>query len=138
MVTSDVLYSFKHIAAAAKLHQHLLNNVLRLPMSFFDVNPTGRILSRFSKDIDDIDKTIRWIVLDMIYCAAQVCMEELSFYSLNSRFAITCWEKLFITEIKSCDIITTPDLDKTTTNYVFLPKEMQRLIIPLILAVGDR
>ena len=41
--------------ASAYLHNTMLANILRGPMEFFDVTPIGRILNRFSKDIDTID-----------------------------------------------------------------------------------
>ncbi|XP_046853046.1 multidrug resistance-associated protein 1-like isoform X2 [Xenia sp. Carnegie-2017] len=40
------------------LHHNLLVNVLRLPLSFFESTPLGRIVNRFSKDIDVIDAQI--------------------------------------------------------------------------------
>jgi len=43
------------MAASAYLHRTMLANILRGPMEFFDVTPIGRILNRFSKDIDTID-----------------------------------------------------------------------------------
>lgn len=42
-------------SAATKLHNILMSTVMRLPMAFFDVTPTGRILARFSSDIIGID-----------------------------------------------------------------------------------
>ena len=46
------------IIASKLIHKRLLVNILRLPMSFFDTIPSGRILNRFSKDIYTIDETI--------------------------------------------------------------------------------
>ncbi|NWX01963.1 MRP2 protein, partial [Caloenas nicobarica] len=44
--------------ASQVMHQQLLSNILRVPMSFFDTTPTGRIVNRFAKDIFTIDETI--------------------------------------------------------------------------------
>ena len=46
------------INASRDLHKMLLLNIIRLPMSFFDRTPIGRIVNRFSKDIYCIDEVI--------------------------------------------------------------------------------
>lgn len=50
--------TFGSIAASRKLHSVLLTNILRCPTSFFDTTPLGRIVNRFSKDIDILDSNI--------------------------------------------------------------------------------
>ena len=46
------------LRAAKKLHDTMLNSILRAPMAFFHTNPTGRIINRFAKDVSDIDNNI--------------------------------------------------------------------------------
>lgn len=44
--------------AARDMHDNLLNKTMRLPMSFFDTTPLGRVMNRFSKDVDMADNTL--------------------------------------------------------------------------------
>lgn len=37
------------INASRILHSRLLNNILRVPMMFFDTTPSGRVVNRFAK-----------------------------------------------------------------------------------------
>ncbi|XP_061394485.1 multidrug resistance-associated protein 1 isoform X8 [Musca vetustissima] len=59
------------LRAAKILHLILLKNVFKLPMEFFDTTPTGRVMSRFSKDIDALDVVIPRL-LGGIWCAYEV------------------------------------------------------------------
>ncbi|XP_063420619.1 multidrug resistance-associated protein 1-like [Mytilus trossulus] len=45
--------------ASSKLHQKMLRCIMHCPMSFFDTTPVGRIINRFSSDIDVIDERFR-------------------------------------------------------------------------------
>lgn len=40
----------------------MLDNVLRAPLQFFDVTPVGRLLARFSKDVDVLDSSLSWAI----------------------------------------------------------------------------
>lgn len=47
-----------NITSSRALHNQMLTNVLRSPMIFFDTTPVGRILNRFSRDIETIDNIL--------------------------------------------------------------------------------
>lgn len=55
---STTLLAIGSLRACRNFHQRLLHKILRLPMSFFDSTPIGRIINRFSRDIDTIDDDI--------------------------------------------------------------------------------
>uniref|UniRef100_A0A3B4B9M5 ATP-binding cassette, sub-family C (CFTR/MRP), member 2 n=1 Tax=Periophthalmus magnuspinnatus TaxID=409849 RepID=A0A3B4B9M5_9GOBI len=56
------------VSASRILHSKLLNNILRVPMVFFDTTPTGRILNRFAKDIFTVDEAIPQSFRSWILC----------------------------------------------------------------------
>ncbi|KAM9612284.1 ATP-binding cassette sub-family C member 2 isoform 1-T4 [Morphnus guianensis] len=58
LLFATILSARGAVRASRVMHQQLLSNILRVPMSFFDTTPTGRIVNRFAKDIFTIDETI--------------------------------------------------------------------------------
>merc|ERR1719270_1833913 len=44
--------------SSVKLHDSTFNRLLRAPCRFFDTNPVGRILNRFSKDMGSMDELL--------------------------------------------------------------------------------
>ena len=57
-LVSDIFLAVGVIFASKTLHNNLLKNILRCPMSFFDATPVGRVLNRLSHDIFIIDTVI--------------------------------------------------------------------------------
>ncbi|XP_038066901.1 ATP-binding cassette sub-family C member 9-like [Patiria miniata] len=43
------------LTAARRLHQRVLRNIIKVPLRFFDMTPIGRVLNRFSNDMQLID-----------------------------------------------------------------------------------
>jgi len=53
----------KFIVATSRVIQRLLiKTLVRTPLSWFDVTPTGRIISRTTKDQDDLDNSLSFNV----------------------------------------------------------------------------
>nr|QVT92271.1 ABC transporter [Salvia miltiorrhiza] len=50
------------LKAARRLHDSMLDAILRAPMVFFHTNPIGRVINRFSKDLGDIDRNVAGLV----------------------------------------------------------------------------
>lgn len=55
-------FTFGGLRAALHVHNSLLNKVINAPISFFDRNPRGRILNRFSSDQYAIDDSLPFIL----------------------------------------------------------------------------
>uniref|UniRef100_A0A1Q3F1A4 Putative abc transporter c family member 3 n=2 Tax=Culex tarsalis TaxID=7177 RepID=A0A1Q3F1A4_CULTA len=58
---------FFHTAmkASRRLHDAMFNGVTRATMYFFNTNPSGRILNRFSKDMGQIDEYLPSVAVDV-------------------------------------------------------------------------
>ncbi|CAM2724338.1 unnamed protein product [Rotaria socialis] len=54
------------------LHNKMFQRLIRCPISFFDSNPAGRILNRFTKDIAAVDEHLPWNFFDFLNCLSEV------------------------------------------------------------------
>ena len=52
--------------SAARLHSAMFRGVVGSPVGFFDANPVGRVLNRFSKDTGVMDEQIGFSCYDFI------------------------------------------------------------------------
>ena len=66
IVGRSIILAYYSVKASRTLHGKLVKSIMFAKMRFFDTTPTGRLLNRFSRDIDKID-------IQLPASAAQVC-----------------------------------------------------------------
>ena len=67
-----MVFALGTIKASRVLHQNILGNIVKSPMSFFDQTPVGRIVNRFAKDIDVIDVLLPMNLRSWVLCFISV------------------------------------------------------------------
>ncbi|KAG5875254.1 hypothetical protein JTB14_011933 [Gonioctena quinquepunctata] len=70
-----------------KLHDLMFGSVIDATMRFFDTNPSGRILNRFSKDIGAVDELLPKVILDagqilLLMVGSLILVAVVNYYSL--------------------------------------------------------
>ena len=80
MTIQAILYFFVLLRSSEKLHDVITQAVVKFPVLFFDTNPLGRIMNRFSKDIGTMDD----ILPDL--CSTVVSI----FFQFVGVFVVTC------------------------------------------------
>ncbi|KAK9367367.1 hypothetical protein V1509DRAFT_627120 [Lipomyces kononenkoae] len=68
----EALFYFGSLSASNGLFDKLLNAVMRAKPRFFDSTPVGRIINRFSKDIESIDREVAVDALSFIHSILSV------------------------------------------------------------------
>lgn len=71
-IVADLAPRIGCVKASRALHGYLLHGILRAPLTFTDTTPIGRILSRFSKDVDTMDNKLPMEISDTLYCVMEV------------------------------------------------------------------
>ncbi|KAH9630450.1 hypothetical protein HF086_016988 [Spodoptera exigua] len=61
-----IMFLWVCMRSSIKLHNEMFKNILSATMRFFDTNPSGRILNRFSKDMGVVDEILPRMYLDTI------------------------------------------------------------------------
>lgn len=73
--------------ASVVLHNNMFTSISRATMRFFNTNPSGRILNRFSKDMGVIDETIPKGMIDCL----QVCIMKCTFENKLKTYNLTAY-----------------------------------------------
>ena len=78
------------VKASTQLHKNLLQRVLRAPISFFDRTPVGRILNRFSRDTNEIDSELMWLMDATCQLTVQVVGKIAAIIVISEYTAALC------------------------------------------------
>lgn len=66
------LFLSSGLRAGISSHAALLKGILAAPLRFFESNPVGRILNRFSRDLETIENSLPRALQDCTHCALDV------------------------------------------------------------------
>ncbi|KAI5634784.1 ABC transporter transmembrane region domain-containing protein [Phthorimaea operculella] len=62
----SIMFLWVCMKSSINMHNQMFSNILAATMRFFDTNPSGRILNRFSKDMGIVDEVLPRMYLDSI------------------------------------------------------------------------
>lgn len=65
-LTRSFLFFNLAMRASTQLHNFMFRGITRAAMYFFNTNPSGRILNRFSKDMGQVDEILPAVMMDVI------------------------------------------------------------------------
>ncbi|KAJ3634109.1 hypothetical protein MTP99_011017 [Tenebrio molitor] len=71
------------MTASKNLHNNMFSNIVYTSMRFFNTNPSGRILNRFSKDMGSIDETLPQSITDTLQVGLNVFAITMVLSSIN-------------------------------------------------------
>ncbi|GMH35949.1 hypothetical protein BSKO_03817 [Bryopsis sp. KO-2023] len=69
-----MLLLYGSVNASRRMHNKLLNKVMTLPMSFFDTQPSGRLINRFARDTEALDGEVGGVVSMALSCFVNVSL----------------------------------------------------------------
>lgn len=117
MLVSYLSYTFwtlRGIEAGKSFHDQMLKSILSAPIRFFDSTPVGRVLQRFSRDVESVDVHLPW-----------------SFdHTIHSLFNVTISFLLIITLLPIVFLLILPILFvyyKIQNSYRGVAREIKRL-----------
>jgi ABC-type multidrug transport system fused ATPase/permease subunit len=98
------------VLASGKMHRRMLYSIMRRPLSFFDITPRGRIISRFSFDVDVCDLALPMMVKVWPNQFFRVCEAKFNFFFRHANttdnplviiiFLASCTLLLLLHELK--------------------------------------
>lgn len=122
MATSVALFNWSRTylgwlfgaAASEKLHNDLTKRVLGAPLYFFESTPVGRLVQRFTKDLDQIDQQLPGSFGQMVASALNIVSSMLAITIVTPSFAVVMLPIMYI-------------YTKITNYYRNVARELKRL-----------
>ncbi|OAX78566.1 hypothetical protein ACJ72_07125 [Emergomyces africanus] len=74
--------------ASWRIHKRLLKAVTHAKFKFFDSTPLGRLMNRFSKDIEAVDQEVAATAIGMLHCLASVLLIVILISVITPKFLI--------------------------------------------------
>ncbi len=72
-----MIWTRRGIEAGNTFHDQMIRSVLAAPIRFFDSTPVGRILQRFSRDMESVDVHLQWSFVSTIHSLFHVLISFL-------------------------------------------------------------
>ncbi|KAI9303307.1 hypothetical protein BJ944DRAFT_241568 [Cunninghamella echinulata] len=76
------------LTASRRIHSQLLNRILRAKVRFFDTTPMGRIVNRFSSDLETIDQEVSPQLSFFMFSIASTLMVVIVIVAVTPTFII--------------------------------------------------
>ncbi|GLV39331.1 uncharacterized protein CBL_20420 [Carabus blaptoides fortunei] len=87
-LTRSISFYRLAMASSQNLHDKMFHSVIYTNMRFFNTNPSGRILNRFSKDIGAMDELLPKAILDSAQILLAMCGALILTMTVNAYFLI--------------------------------------------------
>ncbi|EDW78164.1 uncharacterized protein Dwil_GK24852 [Drosophila willistoni] len=87
-VARSFLFFNLAMKASIQLHNSMFRGITRAAMYFFNTNPSGRILNRFSKDMGQVDEILPAVMMDVIQIFLSLAGIVIVIAIVNSLFLI--------------------------------------------------
>ncbi|KAJ3348660.1 hypothetical protein HDU83_001130 [Entophlyctis luteolus] len=91
-----IFFAFSGTRASRALHEKALRRIIRSPANFYDTTPLGRIINRFSRDVDAIDNNLTFSFRQLFSQMANTLGTFIVMCSAIPWFTIPCIPALVI------------------------------------------
>lgn len=68
--------------ASSSFHRNMFDSISHGTMRFFNLNPSGRILNRFAKDLSAVDEVLPTVMIDLLQVMPCLSIKYYEFISL--------------------------------------------------------